>query len=163
MSVFNQAFAKVIQHEGDYVNDPADPGGETRYGISKRSYPDLDIARLTLERARSIYFSDFWLRPHFDQVRHAPLAIKLFDLGVNIGPGMVIRKLQQACNDLTGEVLRVDGILGPKTLEEVNSYPHPAALLSAFKTHVGVYYLSLAKAKTTARRFLAGWLTRLDS
>ncbi len=161
MSVFSQAFAKVIQHEGDYVNDPADPGGETRYGISKRSYPDLDIARLTLERARSIYFSDFWLRPHFDKVRHAPLAIKLFDLGVNLGTGHIIRRLQQAVNDLTGDALKVDGLLGPKTLEAVNNYPHPAALLAALKLHAGAYYLSLAKA--TERRFLAGWLIRLDS
>ena len=33
----------ILQTEGGYVNDPADPGGETKYGISKKAYPTVDI------------------------------------------------------------------------------------------------------------------------
>ena len=52
---FEDAFDRLISHEGGYVNDPLDPGGETKFGISKRSYPTLDIAALTREDARAIY------------------------------------------------------------------------------------------------------------
>ena len=59
---FLKAFEKVLRHEGGYVNDPLDLGGETKYGISKRSYPHLDIKNLTLDQAKQIYFRDFWQR-----------------------------------------------------------------------------------------------------
>ena len=49
---FEQAVAMVFKHEGGYVNDPKDPGGETRWGISKRAYPDVDILRLTEDEAK---------------------------------------------------------------------------------------------------------------
>ena len=49
MSAFDIAFKLTIGHEGGYVNDPDDPGGETNYGISKRSYPDVDIANITID------------------------------------------------------------------------------------------------------------------
>ena len=57
---FDQAFDRLIDHEGGYVFDPRDPGGETKYGISKRSYPALNIKNLDLETAKAIYRKDFW-------------------------------------------------------------------------------------------------------
>ena len=59
-SSFDLAIPIVLENEGGYVNDPADPGGETKYGISKRSYPALDIKNLTVEQATAIYLRDFW-------------------------------------------------------------------------------------------------------
>src|SRR5690606_28008981 len=53
---FRRAVEVVLKHEGGYVNNPSDPGGETKYGISKRSYPELDIANLTQEDAIAIYY-----------------------------------------------------------------------------------------------------------
>jgi len=50
----------VLKREGGYVDDPTDRGGETKYGISKRSYPQLDIKNLTLEQALEIYRKDYW-------------------------------------------------------------------------------------------------------
>ena len=50
-AIFDHAVKEILRHEGGYVDDPVDRGGETKYGISKRSYPDLDIANLTLEQA----------------------------------------------------------------------------------------------------------------
>ena len=55
MAEFKLAIPRVITNEGGYVNDPDDPGGETKYGISKRSYPALDIKNLTVEQATAIY------------------------------------------------------------------------------------------------------------
>lgn len=93
---FDKAFTRLIDHEAGYINDPADPGGETKYGISKRSYPHLDIKNLTLGEARSIYYKDYWMAIGVD----APDSIRfqVFDFGVNSGIGTAIRRLQTALN-----------------------------------------------------------------
>ncbi len=90
---FDIAFDRLISHEGGYVNDPQDPGGETNWGISKRSYPNVDIQNLTREQAKEIYRKDFW-----DVLGDAHPAIKfqVFDFAVNSGVGTAIRKLQAA-------------------------------------------------------------------
>jgi hypothetical protein len=61
-SRFLKAFERIIYHEGGYANNASDLGGETKYGISKRSYPHLDIKNLTLDQARQIYYFDFWIK-----------------------------------------------------------------------------------------------------
>jgi lysozyme family protein len=73
---FDEAFELLIGHEGGYVNNPNDPGGETKYGISRRQYPGEDIANMTLERAKTIAKRDFWGPAGCDVV---PDAVK-FDL-----------------------------------------------------------------------------------
>lgn len=90
---FDQAFDRLISVEKGYVNDPADPGGETNWGISKRSYPNVDIKNLTRDQAKEIYRRDFW-----DVLGEAHPAVKfqVFDFAVNSGIGTAIRKLQSA-------------------------------------------------------------------
>lgn len=83
-SDFNAAFDFVIGAEGGYVNDPKDPGGETKYGISKRAYPGLDIASLTIEQARDIYHLDYWLPAGCESLDQAK-ALIVFDAAVNQG------------------------------------------------------------------------------
>lgn len=84
MSFFPQAFAIVVSEEGSYVNDPLDPGGETKFGISKRAYPHLDIAQLTLDQARAIYLRDYWERSGCDGMSWER-ALCAFDCAVNQG------------------------------------------------------------------------------
>ena len=84
---FEKAFDFVIGHEGGYVNDSQDPGGETKFGISKRAYPNEDIKALTIERARELYLRDYWLAAGCDNVASEPLAILMFDCAVNQGAG----------------------------------------------------------------------------
>ena len=84
---FDRAFEFVIGHEGGYVSDPHDPGGETKYGISKRSYPNLDIKNLTLEQAKDIYFRDYWVAAGCGTMADDAMAILVFDCAVNQGVG----------------------------------------------------------------------------
>lgn len=84
MSFFPQAVALVVGIEAGYDNNPADPGGETKYGISKRAYPDVDIANLTLEQAQAIYQRDYWEALGCDAMPWS-LALLVFDCGVNMG------------------------------------------------------------------------------
>ncbi len=86
MADFDRAFRLLIGEEGGYVNEPADPGGETKYGISKRAYPQLDIRALTLDQAKAIYRRDYWDPLQLDQRKWGP-ALVLFDCAVNQGVG----------------------------------------------------------------------------
>jgi lysozyme family protein len=113
---FDQAFEILVSpsHEGGYVNDPKDPGGETKYGISKRSYPMEDIPNMSLERAKFLYKRDFWGTAGCDVVPEA-LRFHLFDFAVNSGPKTAIKELQTAVGTFP------DGIIGPKTLGAISS------------------------------------------
>jgi lysozyme family protein len=156
MDIFEQAVALTLQHEGGYINDPADPGGETRYGISKRAFPKVDIANLTINKAKAIYKAFYWERgPHL--IKHPSLAAKYFDLCVNAGVSRASKWLQEASN-LFGAALAIDGVVGPVTAEYINRYPHPEALLCALKGLAFNHYVNINKP-----RFLAGWLNRLEA
>jgi lysozyme family protein len=115
---FEQAFQRVLGHEGGYVNDPRDPGGETKFGISKRAYPREDIAGMTVERARAIYLRDYWGPAGCDAVPDAA-KLPLFDAAVNSGVRAAVRLLQRAVGEAP------DGLLGPRTLLAAQSMPAP--------------------------------------
>lgn len=89
------ALDRVLGHEGNYVNDPVDPGGETNFGISKRSYPDEGIKNLTRARACFLYERDFW-KPVASQTSDGALQFQLMDAAVNHGMGNSTRFLQRA-------------------------------------------------------------------
>ena len=84
MSNFDRAFSVVVGEEGGYVNNPADPGGETKYGISKRQYPNIDIKNLSLQQARDIYQRDYWNTHDLDSLEYGK-ALLVFDTAVNGG------------------------------------------------------------------------------
>lgn len=92
---FDTAFERLIGHEGGYVNHKSDPGGETKYGISKRQYPDLDIAGLTLEDSKVIYKRDYWDKVRGDDLPY-PIAFELFDAAVNHGVSRSIEFAHEA-------------------------------------------------------------------
>jgi lysozyme family protein len=117
---FDEAFEIVIGHEGGYVDHPNDPGGATKYGISRRSYPGEDIAGMTLERAKAIYLRDFWGPAGCDAVPDA-LKFDLFDYAVNSGPKTAAKALQRIVG------AHPDGIIGPRTLLAISSR-NPQAL-----------------------------------
>ena len=81
---FERSIAFVLRHEGVYVNDPRDPGGETKYGISKRAYPMLNIKDLSVEDAKLIYRKEYWDRAGCGALDW-PLCFVHFDACVNLG------------------------------------------------------------------------------
>ena len=108
MLTFDQAFDRLMPIEGGYVNDPADPGGETKFGISKRSYPDVDIKALTRDQAKAIYLRDFWNRIHAHELADG-VAYQAFDFAVNSSIETAVRCLQRAVGAAP------DGHWGPVT------------------------------------------------
>ena len=111
---FDQAFDRLISNEGGYVNNPDDPGGETKFGISKRSYPLVDIKNLTREQAKAIYLRDFWQRGQMDQYDGA-ISFQAFDAAVNHGIETAIRLLQRAAD------VADDGHIGPITVAAIKA------------------------------------------
>lgn len=148
---FDEAFERLIGHEGGYVNDSRDPGGETKYGISRGSYPGEDIAGMSLERAKAIYLRDFWGPAGCDAV---PDGIKfdLFDTAVNSGVKAAVRMLQRAVRETE------DGIIGPRTLQAVQSMPAPR-LVARFNGA----RLEFMAGLSTWPAFGRGWARRIAS
>ncbi|MCR4333109.1 MAG: hypothetical protein NUV34_10495 [Sulfuricaulis sp.] len=106
---FDIAFDRLMGHEGGYTTGENDPGGETNWGISKRSYPSVNIEDLTREDAAAIYRKDFWNRIHADEL-YDGVAFQSFDFAVNSGIETAVRKLQAALG------VADDGHWGPVTM-----------------------------------------------
>lgn len=106
---FDAMFDRLMKHEGGYINHPNDPGGETNWGISKRSYPNVDIKNLTKQGAKDIYYRDFWT-PLSAEALHPSVAWQLLDFAVNSGIGTAIRAYQRALG------VADDGHFGPRSM-----------------------------------------------
>lgn len=148
MDAFERAFAIVVGEEGGYVNDPRDPGGETKYGVSKRSYPNEDIRGMTLDRARAIYRRDYWDKVRGDELPW-PWALAVFDSAVNQGTATAVLMMQDAAG------VMADGVIGPRTLEAVRN---------SNDRHFARFMARRALRYTQTRNFQTygnGWLTRL--
>lgn len=150
--IINKVWNRLLVVEGGYVNDPNDPGGETKYGISKRSYPRVDIKNLTEDDARKIFIEDYF-NPYFglfgklntecieyyeqDKEHYEDGAdfsgailfyVQFFGFLYNSTPQQTIKVLQKTFNDydtftgIGGEMLVVDGVCGVRTMGAANAY-----------------------------------------
>lgn len=153
MASFEQAIVPVLQHEGGYVNHPNDPGGETNFGISRRSYPGLDIENLTQEEARAIYRRDFWLPIRGEDIRSQDVASNLLDFAVNAGVGRASKAIQR----LVG--VAQDGKIGPVTLAAINGQDGLNLNLRLALLRIE-FYTELAAKRAEFRSFIVGWVRR---
>lgn len=158
---YDQAFERVIGHEGGYTDDPRDRGnwtsgvigkGElkgTNFGISAMTYPNLDIKNITLQQAKDIYKVDFWNRVHGEELHNA-VAYQLFDAAINHGVGNAIRLLQRALG------VADDGRVGPVTLTAAKTIDTNDLLLkfNAQRIH---FYTRISTFNTYGR----GWMRRI--
>lgn len=157
---FQAAFIVAMKHEGGYVWDKDDIGGETNFGITKRTYPNVDIKNLTKDQAAGIYYNDWWLKGPYESLDIA-LATKVFDTAINMGASRAFKFLQQAANTL-GASLSVDGAIGPLSVAAINKLSG-ASVLKAFRLIQEQYYLDLISARPTLAKFRNGWISRARS
>lgn len=148
-----KAIAFVLEQEGGYTpGDPNDLGGETNFGISKRSYPLIDIKNLTKEKAMAIYQSDFWRAMCCDELP-SPLSIAVFDAAVNQGTGAAKRMLQISLHVL------VDGIIGDKTISA--AFASGPETVRRFMAERMALYIRIILQNTTQEVFAENWSNRL--
>ena len=163
---FKDIINDVFEKEGGYVNDPKDPGGETKYGISKRSYPHINIKALTKKQAKEIYRTDWWEKYKYDKMAtmvdgdYSEIAIRVFILAVNIGPRNAHKCLQRALL-ACGDELDVDGIIGEHTKRLLLSNGHK--IIFPFRSEAAGFYRALVAGRPELKPFLKGWLDRAYS
>ena len=157
---FQEAFNILMQFEGGLVNDLDDSGGLTKYGISSKSYPHVNIAALSLDDARDIYHHDFWEPCSLDRLcfKSKRLAVRIFIMGVLIGLPKIVKITQSAVNLFVDTPIAVDGKMRTQTIMAIQGIRHPAALSAAHKILTGQYLLAIGKKK-----YLAGWLMRNEA
>lgn len=150
---FDEAFDRLISHEGGYVNHPNDPGGETNWGITKavavaNGYAG-DMRSLTRLQAKDIYRTAYWHKAQATQYDGA-IAFQLFDAAVNHGIGNAVRFLQRAAG------VADDGKVGPVTIAAINAMSVTDVLLR-FNAERLEFYTKL----TTWDTFGKGWTRRV--
>lgn len=149
MSNFDVAINRLLDSEGGYVNNPADPGGETKFGISKRSYPQLDIAALTRDQAIEIYRRDFW-NPIGGDALPRGVGYQLLAFAVNSGISTAIRALQRSVG------VADDGHFGPVSMAALQaSTAHDVVMLVIAER---LFFMTGASAWPTFGR---GWARRI--
>lgn len=146
---FNFAIQAVLEEEGGEVNDPRDPGGHTKFGISQRQYPYLDIHTLTQDHAIEIYHLDYWQAVSGDDLPK-PLGLCILDSAVNQGVGKAIRLLQSSIG------ADVDGEIGPQTRTLIRQTP-VVDLVDKFMAERAISYAGTQNFGA----FGKGWMRRL--
>jgi lysozyme family protein len=137
-----------------YVNDPVDPGGETKFGIAKNANPDLNIKTLTWAQAKEVYHNRYWIPGRCDRLPPR-LAVLHFDGCVNHGVTAAGRFLQRAVG------ATADGVIGQMTLARVAAADELQTCnrICDFRAQ---FYRNIVISKPSQAKFLRGWLIRIE-
>lgn len=182
MQTIDDIAAAIVAREGGFVNDPDDPGGATKYGVTLATLRGLrrdvnrdgrvdgaDVKALTREEARRIFIEHYFLRPGLDRLPEV-LHAGTFDMQVNAGANAV-RILQRLVTRM-GFACADDGVVGPKTVAAVAAacQAAPAHVADAYGIARRNYYYALADARPASRKFArrqdggkGGWILRAES
>lgn len=159
--LFNRAIEVVLQHEGDtYTDNPLDRGGPTKFGIAQRWNPDLDVKNLTRAQAIEVYWERHWHGRRYEMLPEV-IAIKVFDLAVNLGHKTVVTCLQRALH-ACGLHVTIDGFLGTETCGAATQVDQTALIAALRSEAAGEYRLRVARSKDQVV-FQNGWLNRAYS
>ena len=173
MANFDSAVSKTLTFEGGYTNNPNDPGGATKYGITLNvlkgfgkeydlnhdgTINNEDVKLLSLDEAKEIYKEVYW---RGENIVSQAIAEKHFDVGVNTGVVTATKMLQEACVNL-GSNLVIDGDLGPKSLTNINSL-NESKLMSAFCSLHEDYYWDITLNNIKSHSMSFSWPENLIS
>lgn len=161
--LFEKIFNYLIYVEGGYTDDKYDKGGKTKYGIIEeeaRKYGYKGHMKdLTLELAKEIYFKKYYKKNRLEEIDNDEVALSICDWTVNSG-AWGLKKAQQTLNEL-GYNLVVDGIFGTKTLQALNTVD-VNKFLELYHEKQRLFYNNIVKRNPTQKKFLKGWLNRVD-
>jgi lysozyme family protein len=149
MSDLKNALNWIIQIEGGLVNNPSDPGGVTKFGISQTSYPNLSISSLHISAAKQIYTRDYWDKCNADKIPY-PVNIAVFDMAVNCGVTPAVKLLQTVIG------VTADGVWGEMSRTAL-AQKTPDIVFNEYLWKRVEYYKKLKKFSIFGR----GWIARL--
>ena len=164
MSSIDQLIDNVIAREGGYVNNSADAGGPTKYGITLATLHDWrktpvgasDVANMTMDEARAIYKANYFTKPGLDAVTDPQIQEFLFDYGINSGPGAAVKALQTAIG------VPADGGFGPVSRAALAKINNMQALFYRLKAERYELLLRYIGRDPRQAVFATGWANRLD-
>lgn len=176
MNPFERALTATLTHEGFFSDDPVDPGGATTFGITEnvaRDYgyqgPMMDFP---IETAKNIYQTMYWDKNRLDEIAQydEPIAMELFDTGVNMGIGQAAEFLQRAINVLNRNQtlypdIKVDGVLGSKTIAVLPKIGESLEKQAIFKIINGLQcelYVRLCEKNPSMEKYVRGLLKRIS-
>lgn len=170
----------VLKHEGGYVSDPKDRGGETYCGISRKAHPrwsgwkivdmykplkwnekidDEDLRQTVIE----LYTKTYYTPLKIDRINNMLLSAHLFDHGVNAGLSASAKLLQKSINEICNVSISVDGKIGNETLAYANNADNLNALVNKFIENRNQFYKNIVNRNPSQKKFLNGWLNRVKT
>jgi lysozyme family protein len=172
MANFEIFLPMLLKFEGGFADDPVDPGGVTNKGITFKTFtgcaktllnvdPTLEnLKNLTDAQAGTIYRASYWNPVHGDEMELQDLANIVCDFYVNAG-GNATRLLQRVMNGMGAE-LAVDGSIGPASIKALATLDQ-TEVYRRYKSGRITYYQNLAESQPPLRKFLNGWLNRVNA
>jgi lysozyme family protein len=157
---YPSAMKRVLVFEGGKVDHPKDPGGRTNQGVIQRVYdgwrsrnskPKRDVYLMEPAERDAIYREGYWNQIRGDDLP-AGIDVVVFDGAVNSGPQQSIKWLQRALM-----VTRIDGVVGPATLDAIDRHPDHDLLIAAICER----RLAFLQALKTWATFKKGWSSRV--
>lgn len=143
----------TIPHACGYINDPSDPGGETKYGIAKNANPNIDILHLDWEGAKSIYYSHYWLNAKCNKMDERIAALN-FDGAIQHGVETAAKFIQRAIG------VDDDGAIGPVTLATL-AKKDAITVCNSVCDQRNTYYNNIVAKTPSQQKYLAGWMRRV--
>jgi lysozyme family protein len=172
MSEFLNAYEKVLAHEGGYVNDAEDPGGETYKGVARKIFPKWDGWQIVdmlkrqssfpanldndidlQSKIKSFYEANFWDKVKGDSINDQIVANSIFDFAVNAGVGTSASLAQMVVG------AKADGVIGEKSIAAINAF-NSEHFLAAFTVAKIARYIHIVKKRPTSRKYFYGWVCR---
>lgn len=153
MDMFPVAIKFTRGHEGGTNYHVHDRGRLTKFGISQKQYPYLDIENLTWEQAKDIYYNNYWKTCRCDELP-GPVAVVMFDTAVNCGVHSASVWLQKVIG------AKPDGIIGPETMDKLESGFDPYDVSGKIVGLRMKRYVKLINRKPNQRAFVVGWMNR---
>jgi len=172
MANFSIAYNHVLINEGGYINDPDDPGGETYKGVARKMFPkwegwttidllklqsnfpkNLDSDNELQQMVKTFYEGNFWDKVKGDNITDQDVATSIFDFAVNAG----VKTSASLAQMVVGAT--ADGIIGPKSIEAINSYS-TELFLAKFTLAKIARYIHIVKKRPTSKKYFYGWIRR---
>lgn len=156
---FNDIIPRVLIREGGLVNNKADRGGATNFGITQRVYqnwkgdPNADVKNITKSEASQIYFELYWKPCKADDLPESIRDIH-FDAAVNHGAGRAAKLLQ------TAAAVTVDGVIGQNTIKAAKAL-NPELLKARYIVARYKFYGEIILRDRSQLEFIAGWMARM--
>lgn len=155
---FDLFFEILMEKEGFESNDKNDSGGYTKYGLSTKTYPNLDLRNITKEQAKEVYYNDFYR--YFEPVESDLISYELFDTSVNMGVKRAVLMLQETINfGRFGKVV-VDGVIGNQTTSVLNNLNDYIRFHNYYLIFKSKRYFDLVRENEKLNDFIFGWIDK---